>query len=75
MDQLSFCEESIVSLPFKMETDVDFAEASPEFVWRQSILVKAIIPLDSLQYFQVSTTQPVSTLKHHLQTTSEEYDQ
>lgn len=37
-----------------------------ELLWSEAVLVKSIVPFDSLQHLQVTTYQPITSLHNHL---------
>lgn len=37
-----------------------------ELLWGKAVLVKSIVPFDSLQHLQVTTHQPITSLHNHL---------
>jgi len=49
---------------------IELAEFCTKLHWSKPVLIKSIIPVDPFQHFQVTTTQPVTALIHHLYTNS-----
>lgn len=57
---------TVVPIPFHFLTCFHVFELLLELLWSQAVLVKSVIPFDSLQYLQVTTHQPVTSLHDHL---------
>lgn len=47
-------------------TCIQFFKLLFEFIGSEAVGVQAIVPVDSVQYLQISSHQPVATLHHHL---------
>lgn len=46
---------------------IQFLKLESQLFRCKSVFVKTIVPEDSVKYFNISSTKPVSTFKDHLQ--------
>lgn len=60
------CSWAVLLINTDFLTCIHLFELRLELQWSEAVLVKPVVPLDSLQHLQVTAYQPITSLHYHL---------